>query len=279
MARVIRTDGAAPASRPSSASRNDINLDAIAQLNKTTNDFIRLELVGDRTIIHLQSSSMRRWLLNDLKDAQNMSVAGIVTDGHNTFFRGAWTLIASVVYSTQLHRWLPVAYTITSRQDTESYRAHFANLLDTMVNLHLSTDEILARIPAVLDYSVAQINGFDEAFVAWFVKTKAHAIPASMLTADLRGAWTAEGKSLAAELRKGCKRHYEASCLRVTNQSRVVAPEKRDEFIRLTKDVIAAKSQEELVSLRVVILQLFPLAKDWLDWWSQVTASSMIGAN
>jgi hypothetical protein len=39
------------------------------------------------------------------------------------------------------------------------------------------------------------------------------------------------------------------------------------------------ESQEELVSLRVAILQLFPLAKDWLDWWSQVTASSMIGVN
>lgn len=94
--------------------------------------------------------------------------SGLVTDTHNTFFAGTWRLIATVAFDIPTSRWVPVLWTVTSRENAVAYRRHFNYLFDILSDAGLSSEDILQRVLSVFDFSASQTSGFDQAFAQWF---------------------------------------------------------------------------------------------------------------
>lgn len=94
--------------------------------------------------------------------------SGLVTDTHNTFFAGTWRLIATVAFDIPTSRWVPVLWTVTSRENAVAYRRHFNYLFRILSDAGLSSEDILQRVLSVFDFSASQTSGFDQAFAEWF---------------------------------------------------------------------------------------------------------------
>ncbi|KAJ6530713.1 hypothetical protein B0H19DRAFT_1327962 [Mycena capillaripes] len=150
-------------------------LDSLSTLQDSfeTPWIVKSDLMDGRFIV-MQTPFMRDVLLQDQIRSwheENLEAEsgrhGLVTDGCHDFFKQG-ILLTSLVFSQVVMRWAPVLFTWIGKLDERHHRSHFDQLVYVIAKLctrglGYAFDERLYS--AVLNFSLAQRNGFISAFV------------------------------------------------------------------------------------------------------------------
>lgn len=187
-------------------------------------------------------------------------VNGFVTDAaHNYWKASDALLIITSVYSQLLHRWIPTLFSYANGGTAEHYQLHFHTLFQslheqcTRRDLPI-TDEMFAT---VMDFSVAQSNGFIAAFIQFWE----HVPNNNRSTQELQLA--------ANTLIKGCEQHFRTGVTRLKKISGIVKPTLADAFEKRALALLDASDIADFNQRASLLTREFPSVLPWLQWWRQ----------
>ncbi|KAI9365599.1 hypothetical protein BD770DRAFT_376864 [Pilaira anomala] len=106
----------------------------------------------------------------------------------------------------------------------------------------------------IMDFSMAQREGFLQAFLISFGFSKAQAMP----------------------FLKGCYMHWKQSVQRIVSNHAVVSPEKAQRFLNLTYNMQRTTIDVVFDETVQSILREFPNSRRWVQWWLQPSISSFV---
>ncbi|EGG12431.1 uncharacterized protein MELLADRAFT_89010 [Melampsora larici-populina 98AG31] len=181
---------------------------------------------------------------------------GLLSDVTYKFFANGYLMTTSM-YHNVIHRWIPMQLTWRYGLSEEHYVAHFTTLMNQIKEAQLLPDERDILVRQVVNFSVAQQNGFIRAYMAVFDVT--------------------DRAQVLGKLR-GCQEHFRAQVTRVRRNLNIIPRHQQGKFQRLTealleKDVPGKDTYEQnMATLR----RLFPRAKRWLDWWQVSDTEAML---
>lgn len=198
--------------------------------------------------------------------------AGVLTDVTFRVFE-SYFLCTSSVFSVALSRWVPIMWTVLRNQKEEDFAQHFLSLFQCLSMAGLSREDVEQKMASVVDFSLAQKNGFKQAYARW----RSQYSPLSQLSQAAKDAEMASFEAHAGSLLKGCLFHFHQSVKRVRNNGNFVPVAKQDEFLLLIKKTLNPKTSEDaLYTTFAVILEKFPNCREWLTWCLQCDTASMI---
>jgi hypothetical protein len=261
-----------------------VSLGEIAAIAKATPlTFLPINVEGGIVSFTLSSVSMKA-RLNISEDKlgvnETLGRSGLVTDAHNTFFGGGWTLIQTVVFVDVVSRWLPVHYTVVKGESTEAYERHFTLLLASFDRCQFSLDEVADRFLHVVDFSAAQNKGFTQAWARYYADRESIQSGGGGTIAEdpTSNRLYLEGKRDAETLVRGCERHLEANIYRA-RLSLGISDEDTDDFYNLTRNLFRSTDAEMLHRRRTRLLQRYPATERWLNWWTAPRIARLILTN
>ncbi|KAK4698514.1 hypothetical protein P7C70_g7760, partial [Phenoliferia sp. Uapishka_3] len=263
-----------PSAGPSSSRSGDIKHFEIKELNTKVNGFIVKS--HPNGMLFLQTPMMRRWMSDETQLSRRISVAGMCTDGNMSFLREKHVAQVTVCFSPPLRRWVPVAYATMTSQTADDFAVYFSWVIESMEEERFTTEEILDQIRHVLDYSPAQANGFDNAIVEWYVRTKRRVEPVELSTPEHEAQWRQDGQVIAASRRRGCEQHFEGSARRIMANSFVVPPTLASSFFAAAKAFQNSHTKESRAARLADLIREFPKAEGWVRWWTAGKAEEMI---
>ncbi|KNE94142.1 hypothetical protein PSTG_12470 [Puccinia striiformis f. sp. tritici PST-78] len=139
------------------------------------------------------------------------------------------------------------------------YKIHFALLFRQFNSVAFTQEERDTLAQNVVDFSLAQQQGFVDAYLEEF--NTYHRDQNDMI-----------------RLLKGCRQHYRAQITRVMRNRNIVRADEEGTFKRmcmglLDKVVPGGPTQEEKTD---ELRRHFPQAKRWIDWWMMADVSAML---
>ncbi|EGF99848.1 uncharacterized protein MELLADRAFT_93987 [Melampsora larici-populina 98AG31] len=149
--------------------------------------------------ISFQGAWMEEVLLYESKSGESYS-GGLLSDVTYCFFLNGYLLTTSM-YNGKLERWVPVLLTFLKGLSTHHYKAHFKTLFTIIDQTSKSENQTRRLLEQVVDFSLAQRNGFIEAYMEVF-----------------RGSDKVEALSKL----HGCKQHFMAAVTRIKKNSSIV---------------------------------------------------------
>ncbi|EGG07589.1 uncharacterized protein MELLADRAFT_85422 [Melampsora larici-populina 98AG31] len=130
---------------------------------------------------------------------------GLLSDVTYKFFANGYLLTTSM-YNNVLNRWIPIQLTWLNGLTEEHYAAHFTTLMrqmeDARLASHITNEERDILVRQVVDFSVAQKNGFVMAYMDVFQE---------------------HDRQVALSKLKACHEHFRAQVTRV-KRNRVIIP-------------------------------------------------------
>ncbi|KNE89648.1 hypothetical protein PSTG_16874, partial [Puccinia striiformis f. sp. tritici PST-78] len=198
-----------------------------------------------------------KWMADRLlaRDENNeVYQGGLISDVTYRFFEHGYLLTTSM-FCEQTARWIPVQLSWIRGLSAHYYQIHFAVLLRQMVrpDITILERDIMAR--QVVDFSLAQVEGFKAA---------------------LREVFGITDPVKLEKMVKGCHQHFRAQVSKIMRQTQIITPTKS--FQMKCMDLLEPAEEggldheEKLDEIR----RLFPKAKRWLDWWTMSDVQSML---
>jgi hypothetical protein len=139
-----------------------------------------------------QSNWMKEQLLSRNENNQ-VYQGGLISDVTYCFFESGYLMTASM-FCEPIARWIPVQLTWIRELGTPYYKIHFKTLFQQFLVPELTHVERLLLARQVVDFSLAQRNGFIKAFMEVFGITDRDSVFKSL---------------------KGCHQHFRAQVTRV----------------------------------------------------------------
>ncbi|KAJ6548940.1 hypothetical protein B0H19DRAFT_1300070, partial [Mycena capillaripes] len=202
-------------------------LKEFAKFEAANPNFIRTSRFGQVTVIVMQTPFMASRLVKSLPTLDNDAVGGLVSDAAHWVWRvhNSLLIVTSTYEPVHLKCWVPVLMSYSNGGTELHYEIHFFELFLSFAEQCdrqkiALTDEML---PNVVDFSLAERNGFISAFVGFW----------RMREPDRRT--VAELRKIAPTLLKGCAQHFRNQITRVKKISGVVDPSQTDVFENYAK--------------------------------------------
>ncbi|KAI9057625.1 hypothetical protein FKP32DRAFT_1583394, partial [Trametes sanguinea] len=196
-----------------SSSIGDQFLAAFAEFCREHPGFVLQSVIGEVTVVSLQTPVLRRQLIKDaLLSGPDSNVNGIVSDAAHGFWRDrSALLIISSTFSATLRCWVPGLFSYANGATAEHYRLHFLALFRSMsqearMRQITISDDLFAN---VVDFSEAERSGFIHAFIDFW-----HHEGTTRTADDLRGS--------AQQLLKGCQQHFRAGVTRLKRTGGII---------------------------------------------------------
>ncbi|CAD6891507.1 unnamed protein product, partial [Tilletia caries] len=168
--------------------------------------------------------------------------------------------------------WVPILWTVLRSQKEEDFAQHFYYMFECLTANGLKRREVEDKMASVVDFSLAQRNGFKKAYARWRVSFTSLAD----LSEAARDAEIASFEAHAASLLKGCLFHFHQSVKRVKNNGNFVRVTMQDTFMSLIHAALAAKTEDVLHTTFASLFNKFPECTEWLAWWLQCDTACMI---
>lgn len=150
-----------------------------------------------------QTSWMAEQLLS--RDENNRVYSGgLLSDVTYKFFRNGY-LLSTSMYHEDLRRWIPILLTWLKGLTENHYAAHFSTLMRQIKNAYISEKECDILVRQVVDFSLAQKNGFILAYM------------------DIFGE---KDRAVALSKLQGCHEHFRAQVTRVKRNRAIIPAEK-----------------------------------------------------
>ncbi|KNE89021.1 hypothetical protein PSTG_17523 [Puccinia striiformis f. sp. tritici PST-78] len=181
---------------------------------------------------------------------------GLISDVTYQFFEHGYLLTTSM-FCEQTAQWIPVQLSWIRGLSANYYKIHFSVLLRQMVRHDITTLERDIMLRQVVDFSLAQVEGFKAA---------------------LREVFGITDPVKLEKMVKGCHQHFWAQVSRIMRQTSIISADQDKSFQFKCMDLLEVTGEGEpnhedkLDELR----RLFPKAKRWLDWWTMADIQSML---
>lgn len=125
---------------------------------------------------------------------------GLLSDVTYKLFLNGY-LLSTSMYNEVLHRWVPIQLTWMNGLSDDHYLAHFTTLLQQVQNSQYSVAERDTLVRQVVDFSMAQKNGFIGAYMNVFEETD---------------------RNVALSKLSGCKEHFRAQVTRLKRNNTII---------------------------------------------------------
>ncbi|KAJ2991697.1 hypothetical protein NUW54_g8123 [Trametes sanguinea] len=252
-----------------SSSIGDHFLAAFAQFCREHPGFVLQSVIGEVTVVSLQTPVLRRQLIKDaLLSGPDSNVNGIVSDAAHGFWRDhSALLIISSTFSATLRCWVPGLFSYSNGATTEHYRLHFLALFRSMsqearMRQITISDDLFAN---VVDFSEAERSGFIHAFIDFW-----HHEGTTRTSDDLRAS--------AEQLLKGCQQHFRAGVTRLKRTGGIIQLDDAPKFERMAHSLLEVKALSEFQKHSAKLLSRFPNIAPWLEWWLRDSHAAMLFA-
>ncbi|EGG11649.1 uncharacterized protein MELLADRAFT_90988 [Melampsora larici-populina 98AG31] len=192
----------------------------------------------------------------DMETWADVYTGGLLSDVTYKFFANGY-LLSTSMYSDVLQRWIPIQLTWLRGLSQKHYLAHFKTLMKQIKDSDLSVEERDTLVRNVVDFSLAQKNGFISAYMSVFNETD-HNVALSKL--------------------RGCKEHFRQQITRLKRNNAIIPRGKEGDFEDLAmslcdRDVPGGKTYDEKVD---TLRRDFPQTKRWIDWWQASNIQAML---
>ncbi|OAV90961.1 hypothetical protein PTTG_28135 [Puccinia triticina 1-1 BBBD Race 1] len=200
-----------------------------------------------------------KWMAERLlaRDENNeVYQGGLISDVTYRFFENGYLLTTSM-FCEQTARWIPAQISWIRGLSVNYYKLHFSALLRQFVRPDITPSERDLMVRQVVDFSLAQTEGFKAAYMDVFACTD-----------PMR----------AAKMIKGCHQHFRAQVTRVRRNRSILSADQDADFQKKCMALLdpieegGLTHEEKLDELR----RLFPKTKRWLDWWTMSDIQSML---
>ncbi|OAV90448.1 hypothetical protein PTTG_09531 [Puccinia triticina 1-1 BBBD Race 1] len=181
---------------------------------------------------------------------------GLLSDVTYKLFETGY-LLSTSMFCEETTRWIPVQLSWIRGLGAEYYQAHFTTLFEQFIQPSFTVTDRETLVRQVVDFSLAQREGFVMAYMKVFGVT--------------------DRQQALAKL-KGCHEHFRAQVTRVKRNRAVVPPEQEAQFQKLCLDLLVLPEEggpnheQKIDELR----RLFPKTKQWLDWWTMVDIEAIL---
>lgn len=115
-----------------------------------------------------------------------------------------------------------------------------------------------------MDFSDAQRNGFNQAFIE-FWQSRPENTRSSVELANQ-----------APTLLRGCTYHFQKTVTRVSRISHIIAPHRSEEFKQRSHALLEAGTDDQFCKLAIALIHEFPGVEKWLEWWLRPPHASML---
>lgn len=226
-----------------------------------------------------------QWMANQLlsrDEHDKIYSGGLLSDVTYKFFANGY-LLSTSMYHDDLRRWIPIQLTWLNGLTEENYASHFTTMMKQMRDAQLTDKDRDTLVRQVVDFSVAQKNGFIMAYMEVFQEND---------------------RSVALDKIKGCHEHFRAQVTRV-KRNRAIIPAGdevcdvdvvyfsviqricvystiwftwQETFEKDASDLLKETKPGGLsFDQKIAKLQkAFPKAKKWLEWWQAADIKAML---
>ncbi|EGG11894.1 uncharacterized protein MELLADRAFT_88994 [Melampsora larici-populina 98AG31] len=187
---------------------------------------------------------------------QRVHGGGLLSDVTYKFFKNGY-LLSTSMYHEDLRRWIPIQLTWLKGLSEEHYASHFRTLMKQMKRADVTATECDTLVRQVVDFSVAQKNGFIKAYMKVF-KENDRAVALSKL--------------------QGCHEHFRAQVTRVKRNRAIIHPNDEESFELQASSLLKADRPGGLTFDQKLakMIKEFPKAKRWLEWWKASDVKSLL---
>lgn len=223
-------------------SADGLGLEMLAEFDTKHPGFLKSSYIGTTTVLSFQTSWMTWQLAQDIILSE--PVNGFITDAaHNYWKMSDALLIVTSVYSQHLHQWIPVLFSYANGGTEDHYQLHFITLFNSLdAECKRQGRQISNEMFAsVMDFSVAQSNGFIAAFIQFGQQSSDNTCSSEQL------------EQIANALLKGCEQHFRTGVTRLKKISGIVNPslagafEKRALALLDAEDIAAFNSRAQIL--------------------------------
>ncbi|EGG10997.1 uncharacterized protein MELLADRAFT_92421 [Melampsora larici-populina 98AG31] len=229
-------------------------------------DIISASFKRKNTHLTFQTEWMAQQLLSR-DEYKQVYAGGLLSDVTYKFFANGY-LLSTSMYHEDLCQWIPIQMTWLNGLSEEHYRAHFTTLMEQMRDAELTTEECDTLVRQVVDFSVAQKNGFIMAYMDVFQEND---------------------REVALDKMKGCHEHFRAQVTRVKRNRAIIPAGITNSIVPLC--IIAQSSFEHdaldllkpgkpgghTFDQKIALLRkAYPKAKKWLQWWQASDIKAML---
>ncbi|KAI7947987.1 hypothetical protein MJO28_009895 [Puccinia striiformis f. sp. tritici] len=199
-----------------------------------------------------------QWMVDRLvtrNQENNVYDGGLLSDITYRFFETGY-LLSTSMYCKETSRWIPVQLSWIRGLGKEYYKIHFKTLFLQSLRPSFTTAERDILVRQVVDFSLAQREGFISAYMDVFQET--------------------DRKKALGKL-KGCHEHFRAQITRVKRNRAVVPANQEMDFqtkcLSLLERAVEGHPthKQEIDEWR----SLFPKTKRWIDWWTMADVEAM----
>ncbi|KAI9257133.1 hypothetical protein BDA99DRAFT_606410 [Phascolomyces articulosus] len=172
-----------------------------------------------------------------------------VTDVTYKAVEKGYYICTTVIYVPELKRHTVIFQAVLGGLKEEYFSQYFFTFfVDHKVRFDCSN----SFLGMMLDFSMAQSNGFQEAYKRY------------------------TGKDDGIRYVKGCYMHWMQSVQRINSNHNIIKPEESAQFQKLVYIIRATKDTDEFCRSCKELVTRYKYTYKWIKWWLQPTISSMI---
>lgn len=208
--------------------------------------------IGRKPFIAFQTASMKEMISSLDCSMQTDTIEGFLEP---VKFQGMLNVTVTSVWDSLLDTQAPLSVTILFGKSEQDYKEHWNCVLRNCRGK--DAEELISQFPGnTSDYSDALKNGFISSFE--HTMSSRHNESRSLRPVEVATLW------------RLCDVHYKRSVQRIANISRIVHPERANEFRQLALSLISADHTfDSFMAECMQISSRFPAAKGWLCWYLQ----------